>query len=111
MSASATRPLLRAFGAMALAFVLTSPASADPVASTMPENASRCLSCHGATGRPVLPHVPIIAGQQPGYLLSALHAYRDGGRITTNALVMQNVIKDLGNDDLAELANWFGAQK
>src|ERR1051325_9986974 len=43
-----------------------------------------CIGCHGIPGyRTAFPdvyHVPMIAGQQPGYITAALKAYREGQR-------------------------------
>lgn len=93
-----------------VAFLATAPALAQ-VAPSMPAAAATCLSCHGANGRPTLADVPIIAGQQPLYLASALQAYKTGRRTEGQALVMQEMVKGLTNDDIDALANWFGAQK
>jgi cytochrome c553 len=76
----------------------------------MPAAASSCLSCHGVDGRPILIDVPIIAGQQPIYLRNALRAYRSGTRTGGQALVMQEIVKTLSDDDMDALASWFGGQ-
>ena len=95
-----------------LALLLTAPAAIaqDAQPNAMPATASRCLSCHGADGRPALADVPIIAGQQPLYLTNALTAYRDGGRSFGQALVMAEMVRGLSDDDIAALAKWFGDQ-
>lgn len=85
----------------------TATASDDPV----PTVAMQCLSCHSATGQPLLEDVPIIAGQQPVYLFNALTHYKNGTRTAGQALVMQEMVKNLSVDDLKILADWFGAQK
>ena len=95
-----------------LALLLTAPAAIaqDSPPNAMPTTASRCLSCHGADGRPALADVPIIAGQQPLYLINALKAYRDGGRSFGQALVMAEMVRGMSDDDIAALAKWFGDQ-
>ena len=77
----------------------------------MPAKASQCLSCHGSDGNPSLADVPIISGQQPVYLQNALDAYKSGARSGGQALVMQEMVKDLSADDIKTLATWFGAQQ
>ena len=95
-----------------LALLLTAQAAIaqDASPNAMPTTASRCLSCHGADGRPALADVPIIAGQQPLYLINALKAYRDGGRSIGQALVMAEMVRGMSDDDIAALAKWFGDQ-
>src|SRR5215831_14702972 len=43
-----------------------------------------CIGCHGIPGYktafPEVYHVPKIAGQQPGYIVAALKAYKSGDR-------------------------------
>ena len=43
-----------------------------------------CIGCHGIPGYktafPEVYHVPKIAGQQPGYIINALKAYKSGER-------------------------------
>lgn len=76
-----------------------------------PAKASQCFACHGADGHPSLADVPIIAGQQPVYLQNTLNAYRSGLRGGGRAIVMQEITKDLSDDDIAALSAWFGDQK
>jgi len=93
---------------------LTNAAVADtssPAPNPIPASGSQCLSCHGEDGRPALADVPIIAGQQPIYLANALRHYKNGQRTGGQALVMQEMVKDLTDKDIEELAKWFGEQK
>ncbi|WP_198946617.1 c-type cytochrome [Kiloniella majae] len=82
-----------------------------PAPTPIPASGSQCLSCHGEDGRPALADVPIIAGQQPIYLANALRHYKNGQRTGGQALVMQEMVKDLTDKDIEELAKWFGEQK
>jgi cytochrome c553 len=77
--------------------------------TTAPEVAGRCAVCHGTDGaQPATPDVALIAGQNAGYLGQALAEYKSGVR--PNAL-MQEQVRDLGDEQLAELVTWFAAQK
>jgi len=96
--------------ALSLAALPAIAAEAGTAPAPLPAQASKCLSCHGANGRPALAEVPIIAGQQPAYLANALRAYRDGSRSGGQALVMQEMARGLADDDIAALAAWFGDQ-
>ncbi|WP_052741737.1 c-type cytochrome [Kiloniella litopenaei] len=86
-------------------------AASSPTPNPIPASGSQCLSCHGEDGRPALADVPIIAGQQPIYLANALRHYKNGQRTGGQALVMQEMVKDLTDKDIEELAKWFGEQK
>jgi len=75
------------------------------------ENAIRmCIGCHGIPGYktafPTVYHVPKIAGQQPGYLLNALKAYKSGERSHPS---MRGITASLTEDDMKKLADHYGA--
>ncbi|MCZ4279575.1 cytochrome C4 [Kiloniella laminariae] len=83
----------------------------DPQNTPIPAFGSQCLSCHGEDGRPELADVPIIAGQQPIYLANALRHYKSGERTGGQALVMQEMVKNLSDEQIVALSQWFGAQQ
>lgn len=56
----------------------STPAAGDPAAGT--GVAAACAGCHGANGVSGNPVIPSLAGQDAGYLVSALHAYKGGLR-------------------------------
>ena len=70
-----------------------------------------CLGCHGAPGLrnpgPVYA-IPMVGGQHPDYIVSALKAYRakDRGHGT-----MQAQASNLSDQDLADIAAFFGAME
>ena len=69
-----------------------------------------CIGCHGIPGYktafPEVYHVPKIAGQQPGYIISALKAYKAGERSHPS---MRGVAASLSDEDMANLAEYYGA--
>jgi cytochrome c553 len=71
-----------------------------------------CIGCHGIPGYktayPDVYHVPKIAGQQPGYIVSALKAYKSGERSHPS---MRGIAASLTEKDMAELAAYYGAAK
>lgn len=73
-------------------------------------NVAMCIGCHGIPGYktafPVVYHVPMIAGQQPGYIVSALKAYKAGQRSHPS---MRGVAASLTDEDMAALAAYYGA--
>lgn len=76
------------------------------------DKVSMCIGCHGIPGyRSVFPevyHVPMIAGQNPGYIVNALKAYRAGER---NHPSMRGVAAALSDEDMADLAAYYGSAK
>jgi cytochrome c553 len=75
------------------------------------ENAlALCIGCHGIPGYktafPAVYHVPKIAGQQPGYLLNALKAYKSGERSHPS---MRGIAATLTEEDMKKLADHYGA--
>ena len=82
-----------------------------PAKSQGLENAHAiCIGCHGIPGYktafPEVYHVPKIAGQQPAYIISALKAYKAGERSHPS---MRGVAASLSDDDMAKLAEYYGA--
>ena len=70
--------------------------------------AQTCLACHSqpamsVSDSPDQPpyRVPLLQGQQSGYLLSALRQYRDGSR---SSAIMQPFAQSLSESDLADVA-------
>ena len=74
------------------------------------ENAlAMCIGCHGIPGYktafPDVYHVPKIAGQQPGYIVNALKAYKSGERSHPS---MRGIAASLTEEDMKELAEYYG---
>jgi cytochrome c553 len=71
-----------------------------------------CIGCHGIPGYktayPDVYHVPKIAGQQPGYIVNALKAYKSGERSHPS---MRGIAASLTEKDMADLAAYYGAAK
>lgn len=73
---------------------------------------SMCVGCHGIEGYrtafPSVYHVPRIGGQHPAYIVSALQAYKKGDRSHPS---MRAIAEGLSEQDMADLAAYYGAQK
>ncbi len=71
---------------------------------------AQCIGCHGIPGYktafPHVYHVPKIAGQQPGYILAALKAYKAGERSHPS---MRGIAATLTEDQMKQLAEFYGA--
>ena len=68
-----------------------------------------CIGCHGIPGYrtafPQVYHVPKIAGQQPGYIVSALKQYKSGARWHPS---MRAIAASLTEEEMAALAAYYG---
>jgi cytochrome c553 len=67
-----------------------------------------CIGCHGIPGYktafPDVYHVPKIAGQQPGYIVNALKAYKTGERSHPS---MRGIAGTLTEEDMKEIAAYY----
>ena len=81
-------------------------------AEAVKNKVSMCIGCHGLVGYktafPVVYPVPMIGGQSPDYLMKALQAYRAGDR---NHPSMRGIAKSLSDQDIADLAAYYGKAK
>jgi len=68
--------------------------------------AAVCASCHGAGGISRNPAWPNLAGQQEGYLVSALRAYQAGAR---KDAMMAGLVKNLSDTDIRQLAAYYAS--
>ena len=91
---------------LAAASVLVSallPAAAAS-AQSVDEKASLCAACHGENGVPQQPKMPVIWGQQQGYLYLQLRDFKSGARKSD---IMGPIAQSLAPDDIAALALYF----
>ena len=65
-----------------------------------------CAGCHGTAGISKNPLWPNLAGQQQGYLVKQLKAFRDGSRTDP---MMTPMAKPLSDEDIANLATWYNS--
>lgn len=79
-----------------------------------------CQGCHGANGTGVEPSgprdrvpwhsFPKLAGQQGGYIVTQLGAYRDGSRGgTTHAVLMQAVARNMDDAAIKAVAAYIAS--
>lgn len=102
------------FAAAALT-VFAATASAQKIvgnAAAGRKMASMCIGCHAIPGYrtayPYVYHVPKIGGQQPAYIIQALKDYKSGKRWHPS---MRAIAGSLTDQDMADLAAFFGGQK
>ena len=70
------------------------------------EKAAACAACHGELGMSDNPEWPNLAGQQRGYLIGALQAYKSGAR---RGAMMTDVAKDLSEPEINTLAAYYAS--
>jgi cytochrome c553 len=95
--------LLVAFALLSLAG--SAAAEAGDVAAGR-RKALQCQACHGLDGLSKLPDAPHLAGQPEPYLVRSLDEYRKGARKNE---MMTLVVKDLSDQDIADLAAYYAA--
>ena len=66
--------------------------------------AASCAGCHGANGVSNNPLWPNLAGQQSGYLVKQMKAFRDG---TRNDPMMSPMAKPLSDADIDNIAAYY----
>jgi len=102
-SCSVSPRLIAALSLAGFAAVLATPAAALD-AKAVAEKAQVCTTCHGVAGVPIDKTIPVIWGQQAGYLYLELRDFKSGAR--KNPL-MAPVIANLSRDDMMALAEYF----
>ncbi len=98
-------------GATLLGFAVTAQAQGEVKGDVQraKDKISLCIGCHGIpdyrTAYPEVYRVPMIAGQNPGYLVKALEAYKSGER---NHPSMRAIARSLSAQDMADIAVYYG---
>jgi len=81
--------------------------STPAIAETIEEKAATCGACHGLKGIPEDKSVPIIWGQNAGYLYLQVRDFQKGARKDEH---MSAVAKNVVKDDALKLAEYFAAK-
>jgi cytochrome c553 len=85
---------------LALSNICTTPLHAQSVE----EKVQVCTGCHGADGKSVDKTIPIIWGQQAGYIYIQLRDFKRGDRKSD---IMQPIVATLERDDMQDIAVYF----
>jgi len=70
--------------------------------------AATCQTCHGMDGKATVPTAANISGQQKGYLIAQLEAYRSGKRQHEQMGIISKMLSD---QDIQNLAQWYSSIK
>lgn len=97
-----------------LSLSVTTGVSAQEVKGDAAKGASKvhlCIGCHAIPGYrssyPEIYTVPLIGGQNSGYLVAALQAYKKGER---KHPTMKSIAGSLSDQDMADIAEYYAAQ-
>jgi len=66
-----------------------------------------CVACHGTDGKSTNPMWPNLSSQNPAYLLKQLQDFKSGRR---NDPSMAPIVKQLSQQDMADLAAYYASQ-
>src|SRR5215813_2749044 len=89
---------------LALLFALAAALPASTNAQSVDDLAASCAGCHGENGVPQQPNMPVIWGQQQGYLYLQLRDFKSGARKND---VMSSIAQALERSDMQALALYF----
>jgi cytochrome c553 len=93
----------RIFGIVGVLIVLD--VCATPLsAQSIEEKTQVCAGCHGQNGKPVDKAIPIIWGQQQGYLYIQLRDFKRGDRKND---IMQPIVSSMERADMLAIAEYF----
>ncbi len=84
-----------------------SPATTGAQAENIEAAAQVCVACHGAAGVPVDPAIPVIWGQNEGYIYIQLRDIKRGSRKVD---AMAPILEPLDRPALQALAAYFAAK-
>ena len=91
--------------ACAIAIAILSIAGTMPAtAQSIDEKVETCAGCHGPDGKPVDKTIPVIWGQQAGYVYIQLRDFKRGDR---KSEIMQSIAAALEKDDMLAIAEYF----
>ena len=82
-------------------------ASLPALAQEAPATAQICAACHGQAGVPISPLIPIIWGQNEGYLYLQLRDMKRGDRQVT---AMAAIVATFDKQQMLDLAAYFAAK-
>jgi cytochrome c553 len=78
--------------------------SLPAVAQSIEEKTQVCAGCHGENGKPIDKTIPVIWGQQQGYLYIQLRDFKRNDRKNE---VMQPIASSMERQDMMDIAEYF----
>jgi cytochrome c553 len=77
------------------------------VAQSIEDKTQVCAGCHGQDGKPIDKTIPVIWGQQAGYLYIQLRDFKRGDRKNE---VMQPIVSSMERQDMMDIAEYFSTK-
>ena len=74
------------------------------MAQTIAEKVEVCAGCHGQDGKPIDRTIPVIWGQQTGYIYIQLRDFKRGDRKNE---IMQPIAASFEKEDMLAIAEYF----
>ena len=93
--------------ALGLGAGLSFAGSFSAVAQSIEDKTQICAGCHGQDGKPIDKTIPIIWGQQQGYLYIQLRDFKRGDRKSD---VMQPIASSMERQDMMDIAEYFSTK-
>jgi cytochrome c553 len=90
--------------AVGLGFSLSLCGSFPAVAQSIEDKIQVCAGCHGQDGKPIDKTIPVIWGQQQGYLYIQLRDFKRNDRKNE---VMQPIVASMERQDMMDIAEYF----
>jgi cytochrome c553 len=76
-------------------------------ADTIEEKAAVCSACHGENGVPIDKSIPVLFGQNEGYIYIELRDMKKGARKNDQ---MAPIVENMSREDMLALAAYFAAK-
>jgi cytochrome c553 len=76
-------------------------------AETIEQKAAVCTACHGGNGVPISKTIPVLFGQNEGYIYIELRDMKKGARKNEE---MKPIVENMSRDDMLALAAYFAAK-
>jgi cytochrome c553 len=90
--------------ALGLGIGLSLCGPAPAVAQSIEDKTQVCAGCHGQDGKPIDKTIPVIWGQQQGYLYIQLRDFKRNDRKNE---VMQPIVSAMERQDMMDIAEYF----
>jgi cytochrome c553 len=86
---------------------LLNPGTRPALAESIADKAEVCAACHGQDGKPTDKTIPVIWGQQTGYLYIQLRDFKRGDRKNE---IMQPIASSFEKDEMLAIAEYFSTK-